>query len=690
MATKNIVGHLVYLITGDSKEMDTSLKKSQDAMGRFTKFVKSALGIGGAVLSVRALIGVGKDLVATYAVQEKAEASLAAAIRATGGDVNELMLQYKDFASGIQEVTTIGDEQVLSLLQQAQSFGIARDKMQEATRGAIGLSKAFGIDMNTALRGIALAYEGNYAQLSRYIPALRKASKEAERQAILQKAMADGFEIAKAEADTATGAMIQLQNVMGDLKEEGGRAIAEFMKPAVRLLTEIVREAANAAAEMNRLRELTATSQERELTTVEQLEMINLRIANAEKEREAAASSMGIAIEKRDSKEIESLKQQQRALTEAMRWEAQAQAYRQKGEKEAAANAEAESKRQKELAKWIKEINDEYAKTPEGQRDILQAQIAKWEYELARAKEYKPQIQAILDMLYKQRDANNDIADDWKKRVDAITAETEAAMEAYQLRIDAERAYQEEVDRIRKEEKDKKKEEDEKKKEDEKKLDQALLDSVVSVWGDIDSVISAAANRELEIMRRQHDQELEDLQRQHDLELESFQGTEEEKAALSKQFREEEQNLADEYRQEEARAEYEAALNSWKLQLIGALAALARSILEAARNIWPIPALPMMALAGTMGGIQIAAINAAKPVPAYSEGVDMIVPPGYPNDSFLFRAESGEHLQVTPPGKENQTQIHVTVQLGSKVLYDDITRALDNGQIMVNLRSIKR
>jgi hypothetical protein len=34
-----------------------------------------------------------------------------------------------------------------------------------------------------------------------------------------------------------------------------------------------------------------------------------------------------------------------------------------------------------------------------------------------------------------------------------------------------------------------------------------------------------------------------------------------------------------------------------------------------------------------------------------ANGLDMTVPPGYPNDSFLFHATSGEHVAITPPGQ---------------------------------------
>ena len=38
--------------------------------------------------------------------------------------------------------------------------------------------------------------------------------------------------------------------------------------------------------------------------------------------------------------------------------------------------------------------------------------------------------------------------------------------------------------------------------------------------------------------------------------------------------------------------------------------------------------------------------------PRFQHGADFVVPPGYPNDSFRMRVQSGEHVQVTPPGEQ--------------------------------------
>ena len=47
-------------------------------------------------------------------------------------------------------------------------------------------------------------------------------------------------------------------------------------------------------------------------------------------------------------------------------------------------------------------------------------------------------------------------------------------------------------------------------------------------------------------------------------------------------------------------------------------------------------------------------------------GADFTVPPGYPNDSFRMRVESGEHVQVTPKGQgKGGNTVNVTVYTGS-------------------------
>jgi hypothetical protein len=51
--------------------------------------------------------------------------------------------------------------------------------------------------------------------------------------------------------------------------------------------------------------------------------------------------------------------------------------------------------------------------------------------------------------------------------------------------------------------------------------------------------------------------------------------------------------------------------------------------------------------------------------PQMAGGADFIVPPGYPNDSFPMRAQSGERVQVTPAGETARSGANVTINVSS-------------------------
>lgn len=196
--------------------------------------IKSLVDVYAAFKMVGAVVGKVKDkmkdLTKAYGIQEQAEVKLQ---KQAGGSIETL----KRYASEMQNLTTVGDETILQTMQLASSMGVSKDQLDEAAEGAIGLSKAYGIDLNTSMKMVALANEEEYNMLARYIPALRTATSDAEKHAIVQKAMADGFELAKTEADTFKGRLEQLNNTQGDLKESGGKLIAIFGKGIVEAMT---------------------------------------------------------------------------------------------------------------------------------------------------------------------------------------------------------------------------------------------------------------------------------------------------------------------------------------------------------------------------------------------------------------------------------------------------------------------
>jgi hypothetical protein len=160
-----------------------------------------------------------------YSEQQAADSRLANAFGATGEEAEKLIKKWGDFATGIQRVTTLGDEEIMMLIALAKNMGVADSQLEEVTKGAIGLSKAFGMDLDSALKGVALAMQGEFTMLQRYIPALRSANTDTEKMAILQKAMASGFNQAKGELGTINGMWASFKGVVGDALQSVGKGL---------------------------------------------------------------------------------------------------------------------------------------------------------------------------------------------------------------------------------------------------------------------------------------------------------------------------------------------------------------------------------------------------------------------------------------------------------------------------------
>lgn len=246
-------------VDGDASGVVASSSDAQGAIAEVpdekeTKFVgddqpliqtmsQITLALGGlSTLYGKVKSALGGYVTASY-TQEKAELDIINAMRVKGTATEKNVDLVMKLASETQKLTTVGDEESMQLLTLATNMGISTDKMEEALQGSIGLATAFasaGLSRETAMKGIALAYEGEFTQLQRYIPALKSAKDETESMAILQGAMADGFKLSMAETESGAGAMDQYQNLVGDLKEKVGDFINQALTPLIKVLTDVV------------------------------------------------------------------------------------------------------------------------------------------------------------------------------------------------------------------------------------------------------------------------------------------------------------------------------------------------------------------------------------------------------------------------------------------------------------------
>jgi hypothetical protein len=123
------------------------------------------------------------------------------------------------------------------------------DKLETATRGAIGLAKALDLDSSAAARYTALAMQGEFTILQRYVPALRAATDAAEKERIVMALMTRGYRQAQAEVETLSGQKKQLSNLIGDLMEDIGAGLAPTVGRMVRGLRDFIRRTRDSGRE---------------------------------------------------------------------------------------------------------------------------------------------------------------------------------------------------------------------------------------------------------------------------------------------------------------------------------------------------------------------------------------------------------------------------------------------------------
>ena len=236
MAT--VVGDLLVKLSANDTELKQSLDSSMGKMKEFGDKMKE-IGKSMSLYVTAPLAAMGTMAVMEFDKAEKAEVTLKAALAANGEEVDKLFKRYASFASGLQNVTTVGDDTTLQLLQIAENMGLTGDAAERAAKNAIGMQAAFDVDAQSAIRMTAALEQGNGSMLARYIPALKGIKDQSEMTAKAQGILSKAFEVAKSETNTGAGAMKQMKNTVGDLMEQFGKIISDALMPLVRYVKEL-------------------------------------------------------------------------------------------------------------------------------------------------------------------------------------------------------------------------------------------------------------------------------------------------------------------------------------------------------------------------------------------------------------------------------------------------------------------
>jgi len=233
-------------------------KTSTSAKGLGKSILKMGLAFGAAMISVQALKKVITGSFQAYAMQESAVAKLGAVIKATGGAAGFTIDQMKDMADEMQRTTIFGDELVLSAQAVLSTFrNISGETFPDTIKVASDMASVMGTDLQSAVVQLGKALNDpatgltflnrsgvTFSQTQKdLIKGLVESNDLLGAQGIILREVEAQFGgAAAAMADTATGALKQLGNEIGDLREISGRGMAELLEGLAIQLTNWIRE----------------------------------------------------------------------------------------------------------------------------------------------------------------------------------------------------------------------------------------------------------------------------------------------------------------------------------------------------------------------------------------------------------------------------------------------------------------
>ncbi|MCR4949287.1 MAG: hypothetical protein K6A15_09045 [Treponema sp.] len=322
---------------------------------------------------VRTVNAAIKETTDLYKAQATAERQLEVAAK-NNPYLNETsVIQLKSYASELQSISTVGDEQLILMMAQLAAAGRNQTEIQSIMSAALDVSASGMMSLDAAVTALNKTYSGTAGQLGNQISEIKNLTKEELAAGKAVEIVAKQFNGMAKETAELTGTSEQLKNAVGDYKEFLGETFEGAFAPMRKWFTEVItkhNDAKKAAREQKKaVKEvydeegnIKEDASESSLYTVWQ---------NTKKELDAARQSLidykkennfdYTNVELWDRYTLDETEHVKRLQTEANKAE---HAYREvvakRVEAEEAAKKEAEA--QEEIAKQIEEENNRLEK----------------------------------------------------------------------------------------------------------------------------------------------------------------------------------------------------------------------------------------------------------------------------------------------------------------------------------------
>ena len=262
-------------ITADASGFESGIKKAQKASKNLSSTVSGvvkglgksglvgALGaVGLASAGVSAVLGtvtkVAKKVAQTidecsqaYRTQYQAEVALATAVNNNPYVDGTATKRLKEFASEMQKVSDVGDEQMLPMMADLIAKGRTEEETMQIMKVALDMSAGGAMSLDTAITQLNATLNGNVGRLGQQNSELKDLTEEELKQGKAVEILGEKYKgLSKATADSQK----QLKNAVGDLKENMGQIFEQALAPMRNFFTEVITNLNNSITKSRELK----------------------------------------------------------------------------------------------------------------------------------------------------------------------------------------------------------------------------------------------------------------------------------------------------------------------------------------------------------------------------------------------------------------------------------------------------
>lgn len=218
----------------DETGLDKGLKNVNKKLGSVEKSSKkttaSMKALGGAALAVAAALKKGMEqvhqLTEVYRTQIQAEKQLEQAARNNPFLNNAAVDSLKEYASQLQAVTTFGDEELIGFMAQLSAAGRTQSEIEKIMAASADIAASGAMSLESAVSNLNMTFGGLSGMIGKTIPEIKELTEEELKNGAAVDLVAARYKGMAAEVTAAAGGAKQLANLKGDFLEAVGTLTA--------------------------------------------------------------------------------------------------------------------------------------------------------------------------------------------------------------------------------------------------------------------------------------------------------------------------------------------------------------------------------------------------------------------------------------------------------------------------------